>query len=82
MGGNMCYKTLDGFELNEGDECFVSVQCAEGLHHLSLKPRYAYYMSEEAKRHGVDFWIDETSRCDCEEQEVTHVWKNCLRTTL
>ena len=66
-------KTLDGHELIEGEDCYVSVQCPEGIHNLSSKPRKAVYLSDAAKSNGWDFTICRL-KTDC-ECEVIAVWK-------
>lgn len=72
----MGYKTLDGFELQEGEECYVIFQCAVGEHRLSTNPRKAHYMDETAKQQGWDFTSVKPVRTECDSIEVTAVWKN------
>ena len=77
----MAYKTLDGFDLQEGDTCFISLQCLTGEHRVSSNPRPAIYMDDNAKIHGWDFTIKrhrktETMDCDDCACEVCAVWKN------
>jgi len=72
----MGYKTLDDFELQEGEECWVSFYCGCDEHNLSRIPRKARYMDETAKLHGWDFTSVKTLRTDCEEILVDAVWKN------
>lgn len=67
-------KTLDGFILKEGDQCYVSVQDPEGLHHMSPKPRKAVYMDEYAKSSGWDFTV--SNRAGIPSVEIIAVWKN------
>jgi len=69
-------KTIDGYSLQEGDECWVSIQCLIGEHNLSLTPRKAKYMDEAAKAGGWDFTMVNRIKVDCEEVEVLQVWKN------
>ena len=59
-------KTLDGFELKEGDACFVMIDA-----NYEILP--AIYLSEHAKDCGWDFEIP-----DLEDAEVgvIDVWKN------
>jgi hypothetical protein len=66
-------KTIDGFELKEGDACYVCCQDPEGLHHISNKPRKAVYMDDFAKSSGWDFTLK--VKCDI-PVEVVAVWKN------
>jgi hypothetical protein len=76
----MSYKTLDGFELNEGDDCFISLSCHTGKHKLSSNPRPAKYMDENAIERGWDFSCKQASKSSCISGdcscEVTGVWKN------
>ena len=67
-------KTLDGYDLREGESCYVSAQCATGMHNLSATPRNASYLDKNAKRNGWDFTIP--LRVDCEEVEIVAVWKH------
>lgn len=66
-------KTLDGKILKEGEKCWVSVQCPEGIHILSPNPRPAIYLDERAKRGGWDFSCK--MRADC-NPEVIAIWKD------
>lgn len=66
-------KTLDGYELKEGDKCWVSVQDPEGLHNISANPRKAVYMDEAAKNSGWDFSVGNRANVPV---EVIAVWKN------
>ena len=68
------YKTEDGYELKEGDECFVSVQDPEGIHKLNSNPRPARYMDSIAKVYGWDFHIPHLK--GDYPVEVIAVWKN------
>jgi len=76
----MSYKTLDGFNLKEGDECFISLQCLTGEHRLSPNPRPAFYMSEDAKMYGWDFISKNSKKAICPNSEcaceVIGVWKH------
>ena len=77
----MGYKTLDGYELKEGEECFIALQCGQGTHNISPNPRPAYYMNEDAKRQGWDFctkYFLRVSSLDCRDCtcEIIGVWKN------
>jgi len=67
-------KTLDGYELSEGDQCWVSVQDPMGDHNLSARPRKAYYMDNNAKYHGWDFTVYGLRVPDI-EVEIVEVWK-------
>lgn len=67
-------KTLDGQELNDGDECFVQAQDPEGVARLNPAPRRAFYRSDNAKRRGDDFEIP-TLRFES-WVEVIAVWKD------
>jgi hypothetical protein len=69
-------KTLDGYNLKEGEECWVSISCTSNTHRLSLKPRKTVYMDDYCKQRGCDFRILKPLKCDCEDVEVTHIWKN------
>jgi len=69
-------KTIDGYSLQEGDECWVSIQCLTGEHHLSHLPRKARYMDDTAKAGGWDFTMVNRIKVDCEEVEVLQVWRN------
>ncbi len=69
-------KTLDGFELKEGDECWVSCQCAGGIHHISPSPRKAFYRDETALKSGWDFTTIKPFKADCGEIEIIAYWKN------
>jgi hypothetical protein len=75
MNEEQGYKTLDGFILKEGEGCFVSLSCLTGDHKLSTKPRPAFYMDATAEKCGWDFTTKYPMQCDCEDTEVTHVWK-------
>ncbi len=67
-------KTLDGFELQEGDTCFVRVQDPMGEVKYGDKIFAAIYESDNAKYAGWDFEILEL---DSEvEVEVIAIWKN------
>ena len=69
-------KTLDGFELKEGDSCWVSCQCNMREHRISTNPRPAFYLDEKAKQSGWDFTTKKPFHCDCESIEILAVWKN------
>jgi hypothetical protein len=76
----MGYKTEDLYELNEGDKCFVSIQCLTGDKHLSPMPRPAVYMDDYAKLMGHDFTFKRPLRsrsavCDGCSCEIIGVWK-------
>lgn len=68
------FKTLDGFELKDGDLCWVTCQCPDGTHKLSPNPRKATYQDKLANESGWDFSIHEL-HCLC-EPEICGVWKN------
>jgi hypothetical protein len=75
----MTYKTLDGYELNQGEECFISLQCLTGEHSVSTKPRPALYMDKYAKQMGWDFTTIRRMKVNCDDGcacEVIGVWKN------
>jgi len=55
--GGKVMETLDGYKLNEGDECWVSVQDPSGEHQLSSSLRRALYLDNNAKYHGWDFTV-------------------------
>ncbi|HUU40539.1 MAG TPA: hypothetical protein VMW42_06350 [Desulfatiglandales bacterium] len=67
-------KTLDGYILHDGDDCFVKCVDPMGESKLSPNARKAFYRDENARAIGWDFTIANL-RVDC-EVEVTHVWKN------
>ena len=67
-------KTFDGFELQEGDECFVSIQDPMGIIRYSPNPRKAHYLDNDAKSNGWDFTIHGLD--SDQEVEVVGVWKN------
>lgn len=67
-------KTLDGYELKEGEACWVSIQDPIGEHRLSPNPRRANYMDEHAKENGWDFTIKNIRVPDL-EVEIIAVWK-------
>ena len=67
-------QTADGYELEEGEDCYVSVQCAMGVHQLSPNPRKAKYLDETAKEQGWDFTM-RPFRSECEEVEILQIWK-------
>lgn len=70
-------KTLDGYDLKDGDECFVVVQDPDGESRLSPKPRRAIYRSWPAKDMGWDF---EIPRLKVNKTvEVVAVWKEYPR---
>jgi hypothetical protein len=75
----MSYKTLDGYTLKEGDECFISLQCLTGKHNLSPNPRHAFYRNEDAKEYGWDFITKQGLKAICSAGdcgcEVIGVWK-------
>ncbi len=68
-------KTLDGFELQPYDTCWVSCQCPHGRHRLSPNPRPAVYMDDVAEIYGWMFTLKKRLRVDC-EPEIIAVWKN------
>jgi hypothetical protein len=72
----MGYKTLDGFELQEGEECWVSYYCGTGEHNISRNPRKARYMDDFAKLNKWDFTSVKPFRVDCDDTLVDAVWKN------
>ena len=66
-------ETLDGYELKEGDICFISCQDPTRIHNVSPNPRRAVYLDEQAQRNGWDF----STKLRYEgEIEVIAVWKN------
>jgi len=70
----MGYKTNDGYELNEGEPCFVYIQDPYGV----LKRTKLYesvYMDKVAKNNGWDFTINGLGDDADYEWEVTHVYK-------
>lgn len=67
-------KTLDGYELKEGDPCYVSCQDPMGERHISPNPRKAVYLDEYAKEMGWDFTINNLKSEG--ELEIIAVWKN------
>lgn len=67
-------KTLDGYELEEGDDCWVSCQDPHGVGRLSPEPREAVYLNEAAKQHGWDFHIKNLRFYG--EIEIVAVWKH------
>ena len=69
-------KTLDGYILQEGEECYVEVDCASGDHHLGTKPRKALYLDDIAKSSGWDFTLARHLKVDCESIEILAVWKH------
>jgi len=71
----MMKKTIDGHKLNEGDQCWVSVQDPMGEHKLSAKPRKAHYLDNNALYHGWDFTVYGLRVPDI-EVEIVNVWKN------
>lgn len=73
----MSYKTLDGFDLNEGDSCFISLQCLTGEHSVSAALRPAFYRDKTAKENGWDFTRKNPMKIDCDDCacEVIGVWK-------
>jgi hypothetical protein len=69
------YKTEDGYELQDGEKCFVMIQCADGTHKLSQSIRQAVYMNENCKYHGWDFEVSNV-RSECQSIEIVGCWKN------
>lgn len=67
-------KTIDGFILNEGEQCFVSIQSIVGNKSISSNPRPAVYMNEWARERGFDFQILK-AKFESEDIEVIGVWK-------
>ena len=76
VGKDNKMKTADGYILKEGEDCYVSIQCASGSHRLSPTPRKAKYMDETAKEGGWDFTMSHPIKVDCDDSEVLQVWKN------
>jgi hypothetical protein len=72
----MKFKTLDGYELKEGDTCWAIFQCLSGDHELSSKPREATYLDETAKENHWQFTAKHPIKSDCESIFVESVWKN------
>lgn len=68
-------KTYEGYELKEGDECWVSCQDPEGVRNISPKPRKAVYLDEVAKQNGWDFHIMNL-RSEDAIVEIIGVWKH------
>ena len=66
-------KTNDGFELKEGDECYVSIQDPMGIIRYSPNLRKAIYQDDAAKNAGWDFTIP--SLHSDQEVEVVGIWK-------
>jgi hypothetical protein len=66
-------KTNDGFELKDGELCWVGIQDPMGKK-LSPKPRAAIYRSKYAIDSDLDFEIPDL-RLD-RDVEVIAVWKN------
>ena len=69
-------KTNDGYELKEGEACYVSIQDPMGMRKLSPKPRKAFYADETARKQGWDFTIPRLNTVCDETVEVIGVWKN------
>lgn len=66
-------KTEDGYELKEGDTCFVGVQDPNGERKFDDKVFSAHYRDELALKNGWDFSIDGLGFDG--EVEVIAVWK-------
>jgi len=67
-------ETLDGYQLSEGEECWVTVQDPMGEHKLSPAARKAYYRDENAKQHGWEFTVKGIRVPDL-EVEIVGIWK-------
>jgi len=67
-------KTLDGYDLKEGDECFVGIEDPYNEIDYSGKILKAVYRNEYAKDMGYDFEISQL-KAD-HDVEVINVWKN------
>jgi hypothetical protein len=73
----MGYKTLDGWELTEGDKCLVEIQDA-----VSQIPQEgifeAVYMDDTALVNGWDFTIKNAPKLtdDDYQWEIVKVWKH------
>lgn len=68
-------ETLDGYNLKDGDECWVACQCAMGIHKISGNPRKAVYRDELAISRGFEFTLNNV-RSECESIEIVATWKN------
>jgi hypothetical protein len=69
-------KTLDGFDLKEGECCFVGIQGPGGEKDYFDKVFKAHYRDASARANGWDFTLQELDLDDDEEVEVISIWKH------
>ena len=65
--------TLDGYELKDGDECFVQIEDPENESGRNGEIMEAIYQSENAKEMGWDYELPKLGSDDV--VEIVAVWR-------